>query len=226
MTTKACPYCSVLTKDDYKTKLKHLKSKHPEIYKIVKEVVKIIPGKNLGIHAHNDTDNAVANTLAAINAGVRHAQGTLNGLGEASLVIDNLMSRDTLEVAIGVVGLYEDGPVVLTNPKKNFLQELAADAPSNSLLQCEPWLLQEGVLVPALGIRGDEESNVLVMDFSHDANQVANAISSGEYQIGFLMRAVPLNVLEGVVRDGAVLPPKSTYFAPKLLTGVVFNLLD
>ena len=53
-----------------------------EIYNIVKEVIKIIPGKNLGIHAHNDTDNAVANTLAAINAGVRHAQGTLNGLGE------------------------------------------------------------------------------------------------------------------------------------------------
>ena len=53
-----------------------------EIYNIVKEVTKIIPGKNLGIHAHNDTDNAVANTLAAINAGVRHAQGTLNGLGE------------------------------------------------------------------------------------------------------------------------------------------------
>ena len=53
-----------------------------EIYDIVKEVTKIIPGKNLGIHAHNDTDNAVANTLAAIKAGVRHAQGTINGLGE------------------------------------------------------------------------------------------------------------------------------------------------
>jgi len=53
-----------------------------EIYKIVNEITQYIPGKNLGIHAHNDTDNAVANTLAAINAGVRHAQGTLNGLGE------------------------------------------------------------------------------------------------------------------------------------------------
>jgi len=53
-----------------------------EVYNIVKEVTKIIPGKNLGIHAHNDTENAVANSLAAINAGVRHVQGTLNGLGE------------------------------------------------------------------------------------------------------------------------------------------------
>ena len=53
-----------------------------EIYKIVKEVVKKIPGKNLGIHAHNDTDNAVANALTAIDAGVRQIQGTINGLGE------------------------------------------------------------------------------------------------------------------------------------------------
>ncbi len=53
-----------------------------EIYKIVKEVVKKIPGKNLGIHAHNDTENAVANALTAIDAGVRQIQGTINGLGE------------------------------------------------------------------------------------------------------------------------------------------------
>ena len=53
-----------------------------EISKIVSEVLKQIPGKNLGIHAHNDTGNAVANTLAAVFAGVRHVQGTINGLGE------------------------------------------------------------------------------------------------------------------------------------------------
>ena len=53
-----------------------------EISKIVSEVLKQIPGKNLGIHAHNDTGNAVANTLAAVFAGVRQVQGTINGLGE------------------------------------------------------------------------------------------------------------------------------------------------
>ncbi len=41
-----------------------------------------IPGERLGIHTHNDTENAVANTLAAIDAGARQVQGTLNGLGE------------------------------------------------------------------------------------------------------------------------------------------------
>ena len=53
-----------------------------EISDIVSDVTKIIPGKNIGIHAHNDTENAVANSLAAVVAGARQIQGTLNGLGE------------------------------------------------------------------------------------------------------------------------------------------------
>ncbi|WP_299191185.1 citramalate synthase [uncultured Litoreibacter sp.] len=54
-----------------------------EISATVKAVIKSgIPGENLGIHTHNDTDNAVAGSLAAIDAGARQIQGTLNGLGE------------------------------------------------------------------------------------------------------------------------------------------------
>jgi 2-isopropylmalate synthase len=53
-----------------------------EVEKIVGEVVKIIPGDHIGIHAHNDTEQAVANSFAAVRAGARQIQGTLNGLGE------------------------------------------------------------------------------------------------------------------------------------------------
>lgn len=53
-----------------------------EVYEIVSEVAKHVPGACLGIHAHNDTGNAVANSLMAIRAGVRQVQGTINGLGE------------------------------------------------------------------------------------------------------------------------------------------------
>src|ERR1700720_202918 len=52
-----------------------------EVETIVGEVVKHIPGDHLGIHAHNDTEQAVANSLAAVRAGARQIQGTLNGLG-------------------------------------------------------------------------------------------------------------------------------------------------
>ena len=53
-----------------------------EISYIIQEVKKTIPAEKLGIHAHNDTENGVANALAAVNTGVRHVQGTINGLGE------------------------------------------------------------------------------------------------------------------------------------------------
>ena len=49
---------------------------------VVREVVKHIPGDHVGIHAHNDTEQAVANSLAAVRGGARQIQGTLNGLGE------------------------------------------------------------------------------------------------------------------------------------------------
>jgi len=53
-----------------------------EIETIVSAVTEHIPGNHLGIHAHDDTGNAVANSLAAVRAGARQVQGSLNGLGE------------------------------------------------------------------------------------------------------------------------------------------------
>ncbi len=53
-----------------------------EVERIVGELAAHIPGTRLGIHCHNDTENAVANSLAAVRAGARQIQGTLNGLGE------------------------------------------------------------------------------------------------------------------------------------------------
>ena len=54
-----------------------------QIYSTVQELSKAgVDTNKLGIHAHNDTENAVANSLAAVSAGVRQIQGTLNGLGE------------------------------------------------------------------------------------------------------------------------------------------------
>jgi 2-isopropylmalate synthase len=53
-----------------------------EVENIVGAVCKVIPGDHVGIHAHNDTEQAVANSFAAVRAGARQIQGTLNGLGE------------------------------------------------------------------------------------------------------------------------------------------------
>jgi 2-isopropylmalate synthase len=86
-----------------------------EVERIVGDVVRQVPGTKLGIHAHNDTEHAVANSLAAVRAGARQVQGTLNGLGErcgnANLVslIPSLMLKpgyaERFEIGVSADGL-------------------------------------------------------------------------------------------------------------------------
>ncbi len=82
-----------------------------EIERIVGAVTGRIPGARVGIHCHNDTENAVANSLAAVRAGARQIQGTLNGLGErcgnANLVslIPTLVLKTDFDVAVTPEGL-------------------------------------------------------------------------------------------------------------------------
>lgn len=77
-----------------------------EIEQMVGEVTPHIPGSHLGIHCHNDTENAVANSLAAVRAGVRQVQGTINGIGErcgnANLIaiIPTLMLKMGMETGV------------------------------------------------------------------------------------------------------------------------------
>jgi len=77
-----------------------------QIEEIVKEVSLHIPQNKLGIHCHNDTENAVANTLAAVRSGVKQVQGTFNGLGERcgnanlTTIIPTLILKMGLETSI------------------------------------------------------------------------------------------------------------------------------
>jgi 2-isopropylmalate synthase len=71
-----------------------------EIERIVMRAAEVIPGGRLGIHAHDDTGQAVANSLAAVRGGARQIQGALNGLGERcgnanlTTIIPTLLLKD------------------------------------------------------------------------------------------------------------------------------------
>ena len=88
-----------------------------EVEEIVRTVTTVVPGDHVGIHAHNDTEQAVANSLAAVRAGARQIQGTLNGLGErcgnANLcsLIPTLMLKpdfaDRFEIGVTQQGLHD-----------------------------------------------------------------------------------------------------------------------
>ena len=102
-----------------------------EIEEIVTTAKKVVPGKNLGIHCHNDTENGVANALAAVRAGVRQVQGTINGLGERcgntnlTSVIPNLIIKMGFKT-----GISEEKLTQLTYLSR-FLDEKLNKQPNN-----------------------------------------------------------------------------------------------
>ena len=80
-----------------------------EVERIVAEVCKAIPGDHVGIHAHNDTEQAVANSFAAVRAGARQIQGTLNGLGERCGNANLVSIIPTLKLKPEYAGKFEIG---------------------------------------------------------------------------------------------------------------------
>jgi 2-isopropylmalate synthase len=91
-----------------------------EVEAIVGAVVKAIPGTHVGIHAHNDTEQAVANSLAAVRAGARQIQGTLNGLGERCGNANLVSLIPTLKLKADFADRFEVG--VPDDRLKNLLQ--------------------------------------------------------------------------------------------------------
>ncbi|MDW6021232.1 citramalate synthase [Mesorhizobium sp. BAC0120] len=81
-----------------------------EVRAIVEKVIASgIPGDQLGIHAHDDTGQAVANSLAAVEAGVRQVQGTLNGIGERCGNANLITIIPTLMLKSSYAGRFETG---------------------------------------------------------------------------------------------------------------------
>ena len=80
-----------------------------EVERIVAETARVVPGDHLGIHAHNDTDNAVANSLAALRAGARQVQGALNGLGERCGNANLVSLIPSLALKPGLADRFETG---------------------------------------------------------------------------------------------------------------------
>jgi 2-isopropylmalate synthase len=197
-----------------------------EIADIVRAVSRVVPGDHLGIHAHNDTEQAVANSLAAVDAGVRHIQGTLNGLGErcgnANLVsiIPTLLLkepyRSRFETGISATALAE-----LTHVSRNF-DELLNRSPNAqapyvgksafatkagihaSAIVKEPQTY-EHVPPDAVGNR----RRVLVSDQAGKSNLLAEltriglAIDRSDKRLDGLLREVKEREAQGYAYDGA-----------------------
>ena len=78
-------------------------------------VARELPGQQLGIHCHNDSGCAVANSLAAVRAGATQVQGTVNGFGERVGNTDLLTVVADLELKMGCTCVGEERPVSYTH---------------------------------------------------------------------------------------------------------------
>ncbi len=95
-----------------------------------------------------------------------------------------------------------------------------------SLRELDVCLLHWCVIGPMLGIPPEAVSLGQHLDFIHDAAKAVESVDAGESQLAFLMSPTRVEQVVAVAESGAKMPQKSTFFYPKLPTGLVINLLD
>ncbi len=86
-------------------------------------------------------------------------------------------------------------------------------------------VLEALVLREALGMSEDDISHLRGLDYSKSLDDAIDAVQTGRADAGFFMRATPVEQVREVAATGESMPPKSTYFFPKVPTGLVFNPL-
>ena len=87
--------------------------------------------------------------------------------------------------------------------------------------QSEAWILHHQVLESVLG-----DSLGQCISCLHEGEEMQGMVKNGELQMGFFLKPFPLDLFETIMDAGLRLPPKSTFFYPKLATGLVINLLE
>jgi len=134
------------------------------------------------------------------------------GQGLGRMVIEEGQSRHV----VGLVGPEPDRARLLT------LRDGIGWRQWGELAVSEAWLLDEQVIKPSLG----DDALSRHVDYSHDAERTAGMVTSGAQQLAFLLKPFPMDAFESIVGGGQRLPSKSTFFYPKLPTGLVINRLD
>ena len=123
--------------------------------------------------------------------------------------------------AIGLVGPSGEGPYLLSVGNDSLVARYTPPGPEAALREVEAWLLQEVVLRPILG-----DAFADYITYIHDGRQALDMLQTGQGQLAFFLKGLPPLLFERLVGAGIRLPRKSTYFHPKLLSGLVINPLE
>jgi uncharacterized protein (DUF1015 family) len=109
--------------------------------------------------------------------------------------------------------------------KDQAIADAALPDRSPAYKQLDTGVLEALVLKGALGYSDDDISHFNGLFYARDTEEALEMVRSGAYDAAFLMRPTPVRQVQDVAAAGENMPPKSTFFFPKLLTGLLFNPL-
>jgi uncharacterized protein (DUF1015 family) len=125
---------------------------------------------------------------------------------------------------LGYIDSHHQRPLRLTL-KDQTIADAALAGHSEAYRHLDTGILETLLLKGALGLDDDAISHLRDFRYARDAGEALGLVRSGEYDAAFLMRPTPVAQVRDVAAAGENMPPKSTYFFPKLLTGLLFNPL-
>jgi uncharacterized protein (DUF1015 family) len=125
---------------------------------------------------------------------------------------------------LGYIDAHFQRPFRLTL-KDQAIADAALQGHSEAYRHLDTGILEALVLKGALGLSDDDIAHFNGLFYARDAGEALRMVSSGEYDAAFLVRPTPVRQVKDVAAAGENMPPKSTYFFPKLLTGLLFNPL-
>jgi uncharacterized protein (DUF1015 family) len=109
--------------------------------------------------------------------------------------------------------------------KDQSLADAALPGRSAAYRQLDTGVLEALLLKDALGLSDEDISHLHGLRYARDADEALALVRSGECDAAFLLRPTPVAQVREIAAAGENMPPKSTYFFPKLLTGLLFNPL-
>ncbi len=105
------------------------------------------------------------------------------------------------------------------------IADAALEGFSEAYRSLDTGVLEALLLKGALGLSDDDISHFNGLFYARSTEEAVAMVRSGEYDAAFLMRPTPVSAVRDVAASGENMPPKSTFFYPKLLTGLLFNPL-
>ncbi|MGH7831946.1 MAG: hypothetical protein ACREP8_17420, partial [Candidatus Binatia bacterium] len=122
---------------------------------------------------------------------------------------------------------FKDDPryLILRLKNKRTMQRLVKEM-SVSLRELDVSTLHLLVLGHILGLSPEEQRDTAIMRYSEDEEEVLRAVDKEDCQAAFILNPPHPEEIMAVVLEGERMPQKSTYFYPKLLTGLVINKID